>query len=724
MHPHPAAPRSTFADLTRSVRRRALFVLSVMAIAAGAAAAWAARAPKKFRATASLLIERPLPTDLGISSPFGAAQEIERFAATQLQVLRSKTVIDALEQRLDVASWPEFEGLDAAARAGAIADALEIEPRGQSALVDVGFVALDAERAALLVNTLCDTYLSHVASREKEHVRNDLVAIEAELPRLSVQRETARADLEKWKRESASLTFDGREELLQEELKQQSRIVQEARAQQDDLEARCAVIEQSAAGADRSALARALDLEPSRETVTKLVEFQARRAELAGLPGTRTAQLATLDAEIERLRASLAGEEEAAIAGLVLKRAIARREAASAEARLADLRTTATELDRAKSQHGALATRLADASALFDRLSQRRDELLVLAARNGTGSRIFVQDRASAPSLPCAPHQLAAIALAIAFGLLLGVGGALALERFDDRVGAIEELEASLDTASIARIPHLPLTSGTAPEYEWVKRPESFPADEFRKLFLTLGGDQGSAERARAITVLSAVPREGKTLVATGIAMAAARAGFSTLLIDGDLKRPRIHDVFSLDGEVGVLDHLAGKSTLEQVVHSTRFDNLSVLPAGTPTQDLERLAAPRALARLVEQLRKGWQVVVFDTSPTLLSADAFVFARHADARVLVASAASSKVGPLRQAMAQLRNLGIEVAGTVINRHASPPAPYGSYEYTSTNGTKKRARKLAAIAEPASDTLQAPVTDPAAEPAGAGATPER
>jgi receptor protein-tyrosine kinase len=199
------------------------------------------------------------------------------------------------------------------------------------------------------------------------------------------------------------------------------------------------------------------------------------------------------------------------------------------------------------------------------------------------------------------------------------------------------------------------------------------------------------------------VPREGKTLVATGLAIAAARAGYATILVDGDLKRPRVHEVFSLDSEVGILDHLAGRTPIDAIVHATRFENLSILPAGTPTPDLERLAQPRALAKLIEQLRGRYQVVVIDTSPTLLSADAFVFARHSDARVLVASASSSKVGPLRQAMAQLRHLGIEVSGTVINRFAEPPAPYGSYEYVAAPDGRRRVRSGAP------DSAQEPVT---------------
>ena len=686
-----APPTASFAEFWRSVRRRGLLVAATMLVAAGAAAAWVVRAPKQYRATATLLIERPLPTDLGIASPFATAQEIGRFAATQLQILKSRAVLEALAPRVDYASWPEFAGIAGEERLTALEHAVEVEPRGESALVDVSFVGLDPARAAKLVNEWCDAYLAHIASREKENVDADLGALAAELPRLAAQRDGARTELETLKSQNAYLTFDGREALLQEELKQQSGIVQELRQALDALDARCSVIER-ASDIDRAALARALDLDPSRELVTKLIEFETRRAELAGTQGTRTAQLAALDLEIGRLRGELAREEQQAIDGMVLKRDIAREAATHAETRLDDLRTTAAEVDRAKAQHSTLATKVTDAAALLDRLTLRRDELLVLAARSGTGKRIFVQDRALPPTHACAPHALAAIAIALLLGLLIGGAGAVALERFDDRVGAIEELEVSLDTNSIARIPHLPHASGRAPEYEWVLHPEAFPADEFRKLFLTLGGDQGTPERARTLAVLSAVPREGKTLVATGLAMAAARAGFATLLVDGDLKRPRLHDLFSLDGANGVLDHLAGRCDLAAALHATPFEQLSVLPAGTPPPDLERLAQPRELAKLVDSLRGRFQVVVFDTSPTLLSADAFVFARSSDSRVLVASASSSKVAPLRQALGQLRRLGIEIAGTVINRFAAPPAPYGAYDYTQPTSPESAARR--------------------------------
>src|SRR5262245_3102123 len=112
----------TFAPLLRTVRKRAALVAAVVLVAVGAAGAWALRAPKKYRATATLLIEKPLPTDLGILAPFGALLESGRFASTECQVLESKAVLTESARRLELDRWPEFSRLDAQGRTAALAD--------------------------------------------------------------------------------------------------------------------------------------------------------------------------------------------------------------------------------------------------------------------------------------------------------------------------------------------------------------------------------------------------------------------------------------------------------------------------------------------------------------------------------------------------------------------------------------------------------------------------
>jgi uncharacterized protein involved in exopolysaccharide biosynthesis len=425
---------------------------------------------------------------MGIASPLGGLQEQNRFSSTQWQVLRSRTVLEALAAKVDLSSWPEFAGTAPAEVLTELAEQIEVEPRGESALVDVSFVGLSAPRAAQLVNALCDAYLAHVASREREHVQRDLAAIEAELPRLVAQRDQGRAELERFKQENAYLTFDGRAELLNEELKQQSRMVQEAREQCDGLEARRDVITDADAGP--SAMAKALDLQPRPETMQKLVEFQARRAELAGMQGTRTAQLTALDAEIRALQESIEQDQSDAIDALMIRCDIARASLASSEGRLAELRDTAAALDQAKSHYATLATRVADASSLNERLAQRRDELLVLEARNGTANRIFVQDRAVPPTFPCAPRPVAVVAVALLLGLLVGGAGAVILERFDDRVGASGSwgVLGRLDLTH----PHLPIRPGVMPD-SVAAAASDLPADGFRS-----SSSRSAATRARA----------------------------------------------------------------------------------------------------------------------------------------------------------------------------------------------------------------------------------
>ena len=143
---NPKVPDFLLLPALRAVRQRLALVAAVVCVAAGAATAWVLRAPKQYRATATLLIERPLPTDLGIAAPFGGLQEVNRFASTQWQVLKSRTVLDELAGRLDLRGWPEFAGLDVEERFEALAGALDVEPRGESALVDVSYVGLDPAR--------------------------------------------------------------------------------------------------------------------------------------------------------------------------------------------------------------------------------------------------------------------------------------------------------------------------------------------------------------------------------------------------------------------------------------------------------------------------------------------------------------------------------------------------------------------------------------------------
>ncbi|MEW6741483.1 MAG: polysaccharide biosynthesis tyrosine autokinase [Planctomycetota bacterium] len=681
--PPSAAPVKSVLEIGQ---RRFWFVLAGLVVTLAAAAAQITRSPKLYRATATLVIDRPAATDLGIPGLYRDLQEATRFAATQREILASKTLLWELERRLELREWPEFAGLRDDDLVAALGSRLEIEPRGQSALVEVSFTSADRERVAEVVNTLCEIYLAHVATSGKQEVMRNLMAIDAELPRLRESRDAARRELEDFKSENSELTFAGRKELLQEELKQQSRLLQEARDEHDDLVSKKTVVEPCLEdGESVAAIAATLDVPVVAEYARKILELETRRAELAGREGARQAELAAFDEHARQLRDAMAAEQRRAVDALLLQWEMSRLKLEQTERHQQELERLAAEIDRLETKHESLTVRLKDATDLYERLLHRREELLVLQAGVGSNERVWIQDAATPPQRPCSPRVALSLALASLLGLILGFTAAIVRDRLDDRLTVARDVEAALEVTPIASIPLVRTPQRVNPQLDWVNGTESFPADDFRKLLFSI--EEIGPLPGRVIAVLSAMPREGKTTISMGLAIAAARAGYSTLLVDGDLKRPRLDELFGITEARGLIELLAGEVVLGEVAHRQPNHGLSVLPAGVPGPDIERLAQPENIRSFLELARRDYQVVLVDTMPMLLSSDALVFARFADERLLVASASNSRVEPTRQALAQLKHAGLCVRGTVLNRFVKPGDRYGHYGYGYRNPTE-------------------------------------
>jgi Mrp family chromosome partitioning ATPase len=191
----------------------------------------------------------------------------------------------------------------------------------------------------------------------------------------------------------------------------------------------------------------------------------------------------------------------------------------------------------------------------------------------------------------------------------------------------------------------------------------------------------------RVLVVTSAGPGEGKTFVASNLAIALAQAGQRVLLVDGDLRRPSLHRVFAVTNDVGFVDALrqmadrigraaAGPPPLASArrgagsdllgILASNVENLWLLPAGNPPQNPAELLSAGALGPLVEELKQHWDIVVFDTAPVGGVADALLLGQHASGCLVVARSGSTRRAALGGAMAALRSIGRPMVGVVLN----------------------------------------------------------
>jgi capsular exopolysaccharide synthesis family protein len=190
------------------------------------------------------------------------------------------------------------------------------------------------------------------------------------------------------------------------------------------------------------------------------------------------------------------------------------------------------------------------------------------------------------------------------------------------------------------------------------------------------------ASGLKTLGVTSSMPGEGKTTTSTNLAVAYAQQGHRVILVDADLRRGRVHEAFGLPGRPGLTEVLRGASRLEEAVSRSVLPNLAVLPAGTfPPNPLEFLGSEQ-MDSLLTYLHEKFDMVILDLPPVLLTADALAVSSKADAVLLVVRAGATDRHAAQQSATQLRSVGAQVIGAVLNDPDGRTGTLTRYDYYS------------------------------------------
>lgn len=294
--------------------------------------------------------------------------------------------------------------------------------------------------------------------------------------------------------------------------------------------------------------------------------------------------------------------------------------------------------------------------------------------------RLTLVQHAAVPQAPVSPNVPLNIALGALVGLALGVGMALLRETLDTRIRNERDVELVTDAPIIGGIVFDP----KARERPLIVHadPHSPRAESFRTLRTNLQFlDAGRVSRAFVVT--SSIESEGKSTTAANLAIALADAGGRVLLVDADLRRPKVADYMGIEGAVGLTDLLIGRAELADVVQPWGRNSLFVLPAGRIPPNPSELLGSSVMASTIEQLGRMFDVVLFDAPPLLPVTDAAVLARVVGGAIVVVSAGRAHRAHLKGAIAALQNVDAPVSGIVLTMLPTkgPDAyGYGRYGY--------------------------------------------
>lgn len=354
-----------------------------------------------------------------------------------------------------------------------------------------------------------------------------------------------------------------------------------------------------------------------------------------------------------------------------------------------DLDTNAANLTETISAKVKPDTVLIDVSVLDASPVQARDianalsdEFVVMVRELETPSpgvkadaRVVVEQRATVPVKPMVPKKSRVLAIGIFLGVLLGVGLALVRDLLDNTVKSQETLEEITGTGAVGYIP-------------FDKKIHEFPAigfdtdnsstaEAFRKMrtnlqFLAVD------HPPRVIVVTSSSPGEGKSTTSINIALALAEAEHNVVLVDGDLRRPRLAKYLDILGSVGVSTVLSGAAPLSEVLQQTKFARLTVLAAGPTPPNPSELLGSFTAEKMLNELRAKFDYVIIDSAPLLAVTDGAILAAKADGALIVVRAGKTRRDELSHAIGMLKDVGATPLGAVLTM--MPTRGGGAYSY--------------------------------------------
>ena len=719
-------------DYWKVIQKRRWVVIAFFFIVLTATAVGTFTMTPIYRSTATIQINKENPQIVDFKEVFAVNTMDTDYYQTQYKILESRTLARRVIQTLKLSEHPDFQpkpetpfqrwksnlwasfsgwigspGKDASESGketsliNRFLTKLKVEPIRNSRLVKIHFDSNSPSLSTQVSNSLAAAYIQQNLEARFVSTEQAKEWLTKQLEDLKAKVESADENLQEFGSKHDIISLDEKENVTMQRLTELNETLTKAEAERMAKEALY-----------RQTEARNFDSFPSilenkliQDLKQTYIQLEAQYVKLLETFKPEYPEMVRLKNQMEILQKRLNSEIEKMILGIKSDYESSLRKEALLRQAFQQQKAKALEMKEKGIQYNILKREADTNRELYKGLLMRMKEAGVSAGI--TASTVQIVDPAELPTQPYKPNKRLNLLLAAVVGLFLGVGLAFFFEYLDNTIKTPDDLEQWVRLPSFGMVPEKSngkrkrLEKGTSYPVELVTygHPKSILAEAYRSIrtSILLSSPEKPPKR---IVVTSANPAEGKTTTVINTAIALSQTGAQVLIIDADMRKPKVHQIFNHENGMGLSNLLSGHGDLESIVKKSEVPNLFYIPCGPIPPNPSELLGSNLFKNMLESLEARFDHILLDSPPVLGFADAIILSTSVNGVILTVVGGKTPRETLQRAKEALQQTQTKILGVVINRVDIRRSDYGYYyyRYHSYYGKEGKKKEIPYISE--------------------------
>jgi succinoglycan biosynthesis transport protein ExoP len=693
------------------VKRRWLLISFFLVVILGTALV-SLTSTRIYQARCQILIERSSPNILSPQEMFSSDYTSAEFYQTQSKILESRSLARSVIHKLNLGSSPEFvspgtsikrnlevsyseqdsllKSSETAAEDNIIRDflrRLSVDSIRNSHLVNINFEAKDPVLSARIANAVAAAYVDWNLGLRIQSQKDSANFLDEQVKEQKRKLEASEQALQQYREKYGVVAITPKgpgketETIASQKMMMVSSQLVEAQQKRMEAETKYRKALELVKNPDQAeSIPEVVNNPLINQIKNQEVELLRKKSELAEKFGQKHPTMVALTQEME----NLAGKKKQEIRNIVSSLKTHYDVSVSQEKLLKTAayqsRNESIDQNKVAIQYQVFQQEVESNRTLYDMLLKRLKETNV--SEENKMISIHVVDPAEVPQYPAKPRTIRNLILAVLIGLIGGIALAFFFEYLDNTVKTPDDLERHFSLPYLGPIPNFEMKAGDpGQDLIVLNTPKSSASESFRGLRTNILFS-AAKQVPRAILITSSAAQEGKSLVASNLAVTMAQGGGKTVILDCDMRRPRLNKIFNVSRDPGMSNILVGETPWEKTVQKTRIENLSFIPSGPIPPNPAELLSSDLMEELIKALKSQYDRIIIDSPPITAVTDSVVLARAdvTDGLVMVIKAGKMSRDVIGSSIRQLRDMKAHFLGVVLNDINFAKDQYYSYHY--------------------------------------------